>query len=305
MDAVLVRPVSHADHSALAALFASAGMPPTAMVSSHDCCVASLGPPERVIGYGAWWHSRLDKFRMDLLVAEQWRRQGVGTRLLSHVVSQAQEAGAVTLQARVDSNNHESLAFLVGRGFAETMRMHTLVLDVAEVDLAAHVHILARLAARGVVLTSLEQELKRGEVFWTEFCPLYNAAHEGWPDPDPGPVTPRTPAELRDRHYAAAQEHRVGIEQCFLAACGDRYVGFTGALGTAVHPAFRGQGIATALKLRAIMAARDHAIATLDTSTGNPAMVRANERLGFRLVSTEVRLVRTLPAVARPVMSVP
>jgi GNAT superfamily N-acetyltransferase len=145
----------------------------------------------------------------------------------------------------------------------------------------------------------------RGDVFWTEFCPLYNAARQGWPDPDPGPETPRTPAQLRDRHYIAAQEHRIGIEQCFLAACGGRYVGFTGALGTAVHPAFRGQGIATALKLRAIMSARDHAIATLDTSTGNPAMLRANERLGFRLVSTEVRLVRTLRAATRPVTSAP
>jgi len=305
MDAVLVRPFSPRDHSALAALLASAGMHPMDMVSSRDCCVATLGAPERVIGYRAWWHVRLDKFRMDLLVAEEWRRQSVGTHLLSHVVSQARAAGAVTLQARVDGGNQESLAFLVARGFAETMRMHTLVLDVAEVDLAAHEHILTGLAKQGVVVTSLEQELTRGDVFWTEFCPLYNAAREGWPDPDPGPETPRTPAELRDRHYTAAQEHRVGIEQCFLAACGDRYVGFTGALGTAVHPAFRGRGIATALKLRAIMSARDHGIPTLDTSTGNPAMLRANERLGFRLVSTEVRLVRTLQAAAQPVTSAP
>lgn len=275
MDAVLVRPVS----------------PP--------------GSPERVIGYGSWWRVRLDKFRMDLLVAPQWRRQGVGTRLLSEVASRARAAGAVTLQARVDSDDQESLAFLVGRGFVETMRMHTQVLDVAGVNLAHHEHVLTRLAAQGVVLTSWEQELTRGEAFWMDFCPLYNAAREGWPDPDPGPVTPLTATELPERHQIAAQEHRVGIEQCFLAVCGGRYVGFTGTLGTAVHPEFRRQGIATALKLRAIRSARDHAIATLDTSTGNPAMVRANERLGFRLVSTEIRLVRALQMVARPLTSAP
>jgi hypothetical protein len=39
---------------------------------------------------------------------------------------------------------------------------------------------------------------------------------------------------------------------------------------------------------------RDHGIATLSTSTGNPAMVRVNQRLGFRVESTEVRLVKTL-----------
>ena len=115
--------------------------------------------------------------------------------------------------------------------------MHTEVLDVAGVNLAHHEHVLTRLAAQGVVLTSWEQELTRGEAFWMEFCPLYNAAREGWPDPDPGPVTPLTAAELPERHQIAAQEHRVGIEQRFLAVCGGRYVGFTGALGTAVHPA--------------------------------------------------------------------
>jgi GNAT superfamily N-acetyltransferase len=127
-----------------------------------------------------------------------------------------------------------------------------------------------------------------------EFCRLFNAAREGWLDPDPGPVTPLTPSELLRRHQAATEEHGVGSEQCFLAVRGDRYIGFTGSLGTAVDPAFRGQGIATALKLRAIISARDHGVATLHTSSGNPAMLRVNQRLGFSLVSTEVRLVRTL-----------
>jgi len=61
-----------------------------------------------------------------------------------------------------------------------------------------------------------------------------------------------------------------------------------------VDPAFRGQKIATALKLRAALYARAHGMASLETSTGNPDMLRVNERLGFRLESTEVRLVRTL-----------
>ena len=60
--------------------------------------------------------------------------------------------------------------------------------------------------------------------------------------------------------------------------------------------AVRRQGIATALKLRAVVSARDHGVATLTTATGNPVMVRVNQRLGFRLVLAEVRLVRTLQA---------
>src|SRR5215471_8519430 len=78
MDAVLVRPLSPADQSAVTALFASAGRRASSAVSPHDCCVAMVaGPPERIIGFAAWWHVRLDKFRMDLLVAPDSRRPGV------------------------------------------------------------------------------------------------------------------------------------------------------------------------------------------------------------------------------------
>ena len=295
MDAVLVRPLSPGDQSAVTALFASAGRRASSAVSPHDCCVAMVaGPPERIIGFAAWWHVRLDKFRMDLLVAPDSRRRGVGTLLLDHLVRQARLAGALTLQARVESDDQESLEFVVGRGFIETMRMHRQVLHVAWAKLTPHAHLTARLAERGVVLAMLEHELARGEACWEEFCRLFNAAREGWLDPDPGPVTPLTPSELLRRHRAATEEHGVGSEQCFLAVRGDRYVGFTGSLGTAVDPAFRGQGIATALKLQAIISARDHGVATLHTSSGNPAMLRVNQRLGFSLVSTEVRLVRTL-----------
>jgi len=299
MDAVLVRPFRPADHSAVAGLFAGAGRQPASPVFPRGCCVAVAGgQAERVIGFGSWWHVRLDKFRMDLLVAPEARRQGAGTLLLDHLLSAGRDAGAATVQARVASEDQEPLDFLLARGFVETMRMHRQLLQVAEANLAEYAHLPARLAERGIVLASLTHEVARGKSFWEEFCQLYNTARDGWPDPDPdpNPRTPLTPAEIRRRHQAAAKEHGIGAEQCFLAVYADRYVGFTGALGTAVDPAFRQQGIATALKLRAVISARDHGLATLDTSTGNPAMLRANERLGYRVVSTEIRLVKTLQA---------
>jgi GNAT superfamily N-acetyltransferase len=295
VGAVLVRSAWPGDREAVAALFAAAGRSPADALSAPGRCIAAVaGPPERVIGAGAWWPVRPGKFRMDLLVAAGWRRRGTGSGLLGHLAGRARAAGAATLQARADSDDQESLGFLVARGFAETMRMHRQELDVAGADLSPREHILARLAGQGIVLVPLEDELARGQACWEEFCRFFNAAREGWPDPDPGPVPPLTPSEFPRRHQAAAEEHGVGTWECFLAVRGDRYVGFTGALGTAVDPAFRGQGIATALKRRAVISARDHGVATLSTSTGNPAMARVNQRLGFRLVSTEIRLVRTL-----------
>jgi GNAT superfamily N-acetyltransferase len=56
----------------------------------------------------------------------------------------------------------------------------------------------------------------------------------------------------------------------------------------------RGRGIATALKVREVAAAQQRGVLTLDGATGNPAMLKVNERLGYRRTSTEVRLVRPL-----------
>ena len=37
---------------------------------------------------------------------------------------------------------------------------------------------------------------------------------------------------------------------------------------------------------------RERGLATLYSTTGNPAMLKVNERLGYRITTTEVRLVR-------------
>ena len=299
---VLVRVAELADHPAVSALLASASWrAPDAPAPPGLCVAMSAGPAGLVVGYGAWWQVRSGKFRMDLLVAPQWRGKGAGSGLLGYVAGQAREAGAATLQARVDAGQAQSLGFLLARGFVETMRMRWQVLQVAEATLTGHEHLMARLAGRGIVIAPLEHELASRADCWDEYCRLYNAAREGWPDPDPGPGpgAPLAPPEFRRRYRAAEVEHRVGAAESFLAAQGGRYVGFTGAMGTGVDPACRGQGIATALKLRAVSSARDHGMVTLDTHTGNPAMLRVNEKLGFRVVSTEIRLVRTLESHRR------
>jgi GNAT superfamily N-acetyltransferase len=93
-------------------------------------------------------------------------------------------------------------------------------------------------------------------------------------------------------------------EACFIAKAGDRYAGYSaltvtdrartqaGSGGTGVRPEYRGLGIATALKACCVRWARDSGVRRLATSSGNPAMVRVNEKFGFRPTYVEVRLVR-------------
>ncbi len=181
------------------------------------------------------------------------------------------------MQARADSDWVQSLAFLHHRGFSETMRMHRLVLDVAAATVAPFADVERRLAAQGIVLTNLADEQRRiGDACWMLLCDLHNDARDGWPnpDPDPGPPQLATIEEVRRLHHPGDRDWPI---PCFLAVRDGEYVGFAGSPGTAVRPAFRGQGIATALKVRVVVAARQRGVTTLRSSSGNPAMLKVNE----------------------------
>ena len=83
---------------------------------------------------------------------------------------------------------------------------------------------------------------------------------------------------------------------------GSRYVGLAGIdadgrpLVTQVHPEYRRRGIATALKAKVMEYARRRGLETLVTGCldRNVAMLRVNEKLGFRRVGNEIRLERPI-----------
>jgi GNAT superfamily N-acetyltransferase len=95
-------------------------------------------------------------------------------------------------------------------------------------------------------------------------------------------------------------------DACFVAATAEAFVGYSaltltdesrleaGSGGTAVRPEYRGFGIATALKASCIRWAAEHGVRCLATSSGNPAMIRVNEKFGFRRTHEEVRTVGRL-----------
>jgi len=262
-------------------------------------CVAVVGAPGRVVAYGAVWPFRADGYRMDLVVSPSWRRHGVGSLVLASEVEQARTLGAVTLQARAEDGWTDALRFLRAHGFAETMRMHRQVLDVAAATLGRVAGLESRLAGEGVRITTLAGELASEPLCWTKFRDVHRAAGDGWVDPDPRPTPdpPMSSEEFRRTHQRATAYHGVSLVECLLAVHGDRYVGFTGVMGTGVHPDYRGRGIATALKARWITQARDRGVPTDTTASGNPAMLHINQALGYRLTSTEIRLVKPLRSI--------
>jgi GNAT superfamily N-acetyltransferase len=246
-----------------------------------------------VRAYASLWRVVGDRFRMDLVVAPGWRRQGIGSRMMETLVGTAAASGAATLQARACATAADALRFLERRGFAETMRMQGMRLDLDALDVDRLAAYERRVAEQGFALTTLADARRRDPECWRKLWSLYTAVQEGWADPDPRPG-PAQPLSY-EAFLARVAELPPDSDAFFILVKDGRYAGFTGSLGTGVHLELRGRGLANALKARAVLHARAAGVEVLETSTGSAAMQRANENVGFHLIYSEVRLVRRIP----------
>jgi mycothiol synthase len=257
---------------------------------------------QQLVGYAACWNVVRRKYRIGLMVHADCRKQGVGGALLGSTLAALQSMPAATLQARAWDDQTDSLQFLRRRGFVETHRMVELHLNLSEAYLTPLAELPYTLTAQGIEFTTLRQE-GHDDRFWAKLTDLQQAAVIGWPDPDPdGVVTILTGDDVR-RMFDSWQ---ATPDTLFLAKADGIFIGYT-ALGpdhrvpeaigtgpTAVRPEYRGRGIATALKVLALTHARQQGWRTASTRSASPAMIRVNEKLGFRRGRAEVRLVRKL-----------
>src|SRR5262245_32663907 len=257
---------------------------------------------QHLIGYAACWNVVRRKYRMGLIVHEDWRKQGIGGGLLDADLAVLQSKPAATLQARALDDQSDALQFLGRRVFVEIHRMVELRLNLSKADLTLPAEILHCLTAQGLQFTTLRQE-GQDERFWTKFIDLQQKVVSGWPDPDPDYViTIPTGDEVR-RMFSSLQ---ATPDTFFLAKDNGIYIGYTAigpdhrvpeAIGTgptAVRPEYRGRGVATALKVLALTHARQQGWRTVISRSANPAMIRVNEKFGFQRGRAEVRLVRRL-----------
>ena len=261
-------------------------------------------PLARPSAYIALWPVQGTKFRFDLVVDPGHRRRGLGTHLLDWVVEQAQTLGATSLQARSYATETGALSMLERRGFRETMRMTGLVLDdIGAVRLDPLERLERALESRGVRITTLARELARDADAWDKLRDANQAAYAGWPDPDPSPDGATPPPESPDEFRRRSEQFGMIHDACFIAVAANHYLGYAaltavdrangkaGSGGTGVRPEHRGGGVATALKACCIRWAQDNGYRRLATSSGNPAMIRVNEKFGFMRTYDEVRLV--------------
>lgn len=218
-------------------------------------------------------------------------RRGIGTAWLRTLLAAAETAGAATVASH--SSEADGRAFLERRGFAGTRRHATTRLDLAALDAALLDRWIAALANRapGVRLEVHRDDLPDPLV--GEFVRLTVAASADIPTADGGRdpdqvrrriLRSRERGVLRDVVFARAPDGAVvGVTEITLRDAADATAsqGLTGVLR-----AWRGRGLAKALKAAAIRHLREArpGVAALETTNAddNAAIRAINAALGFR-----------------------
>ncbi len=211
------------------------------------------------------------------------RRRGVGTALLASVSAQARRAGKTGLQMRAWEARPEGIEFLVHRGFVELDRARMLRLELAGLlppDVQMHA---------GVELTNLAErpDLVAG---------VHRVALETFADiPGDDPMAAGDLAEFRARDvdrpgilpgaFMVALDHETGEVVGYASLImvpGSRTVAWHDM--TAVLRAWRGRGIAIALKRATIAWAIRNGLTALETGNDedNASMRAVNARLGYQ-----------------------
>lgn len=229
-------------------------------------------PPE----FEGWWAT------VDVL--PEARRRGAGSALLDAAARAAGAAGKTHLHVPTVADRPEAIAFLEHRGFVEHERLHAVRLELAGRPRPT----IEPLDGIDLVDLAARPDLAAG---------VHAVASEAFLD-IPGEDGPMATDDLAE--FLARDVDRPGMPPAAFAIAADQATGAVigyaslllkpGVPGVAFHDmtavlrAWRGRGVATALKLRTISWAIEHGLTALETGNDedNLAMKAVNARLGYR-----------------------
>jgi GNAT superfamily N-acetyltransferase len=242
-------------------------------------------------GVGALFAYRTGRVVTLITVLAGHRRRGGGTALYEAISTWASERGARELEVSVAGNDPESLSFAQRRGFTEERREVGLVLSLAGISPLR----VQRPAGIEIVTWAQRPELARG---------MYEVDLETRRDIPGFADVAVEPFEDWMAHQM--QRPTDSPEATFIALADEEVVGFAklslsaptaaGHAMTAVRRAWRGRGIAGALKATEINWALANGYTELHTSNEerNAPIKRLNARLGYRPGIGRIHLVGPL-----------
>ncbi|MDE3112686.1 MAG: GNAT family N-acetyltransferase [Chloroflexota bacterium] len=259
------------------------------------------------VGQGGLLRAPDGSARAGVFVARAHRRLGLGGALVAAVESAARDMAAPKLHGGVSAREPEALAWAQKRGYREIGRRIQAAVDLDRFDPARWRERARRPLESGVRFTTLEQlkremDAERLEAFLHR---VYDVETVTWAD-----IPVATPLA----HWGYDVFRRLLLEQRgsapdldVFALDGDTVVGLTssfrgeggrkGGTGyTAVLPAYRGRGIAFALKIEALTRAKTSGMRWMITTNDEPnkAMRAVNYTLGYEPLPAHIQLEKTL-----------
>jgi GNAT superfamily N-acetyltransferase len=225
---------------------------------------------------------------LELVVDPVHRRQGIGARLYADALEYARTHGMTRLRVEIRDDSPGSLAFARQRGFTISHHVFESSLNLLTFDEDAFADVVARVEASGIHFFTLA-ETGKTEAALHQLYDLNRMASLEEPGSTGGfPTYENWLRIVIDAGWYRAQSQ-------FIAADGDTYVGLAGVYNepdspksmfngfTGVLSAYRGLGIALALKLLTIRYARSDGAHEIVTSNDerNAAMLSVNRKLGF------------------------
>jgi mycothiol synthase len=252
-----------------------------ASVRDHVAYLARIDGTAVGSAVGAIFPQRADRVFTIITVLDGQRRHGAGSGLYHAISAWTSERGLQVIEIPVLDNDRESLAFARRRGFSEERRELAVVLHLAEMEP------LVIEPPDGVEIVSWAErpDLARG---------MYEVAAEAEPDIPGFEDYDIEPFDDWLAHDLQGSGHRP--EATFIALAGQEVVGYakfslTQAQPTiahhdltAVRRAWRGRGVARALKTAQICWAVANGYTELHTRNEerNEPIRRLNARLGYR-----------------------
>ena len=244
-------------------------------------------------------------FWMHLNVLPPYRKQGIGSSLYEHMLAVLQsEYRANELHASTMDHWDFSIRFLQKCGFREIKRQWETHLNTATFDFSLFSAVEAKMKAAGIEIKPLSELIYSDADCLRKVYELHQMLVQDIPSPRArtridfenwlGGYSSDNPSFILDANFIALHRGEyVGMTSLWGNPATDRlYTGMTG-----VKREYRRQGIATALKLRGIIYARNLGNRILITGNKNDnPMLELNLKLGFVKQSAEVMFMKELHA---------